>query len=103
MNLLRNGTIRPGCRWQTRNALEGQAALTVRANQHQPVVPPGIRVTEGRRLVARAVPQTQKLAVELGQLPGIFAVEDGLDQVKGLVIRGHVLVSDPVMALGATG
>ena len=103
MKLLGNWPIGPACRWQRGDALERQAGLVVLANQDQPVLAPGIRSPQGRWLVAAAVPQAQKFTVELGQLPGIFAVEDGLHQVQGPVIRGQLLFSIPVVGRGETG
>jgi hypothetical protein len=78
---LRVGTLRPRHRRQLGHLLEGQHGAPPRPVQHEPVLPPGVRPAGGRGLVALPVAQPEQLPVELGQRPGVGAVEHHLAQL----------------------
>lgn len=75
---LRVWPVRPCHLGQVIDPLEGDLGPTRRTSQDQPVLPVGIRLTLGRRLVTRAVLVVQKQPVELRKPPRVRAVEDHL-------------------------
>ena len=77
-----HGYLRKGPRryLQVVDVLESQLATALRIGQHQPVVI--IRRVIVRRLIARSVPQTQELAVELRQLSDVRSVQNSVQQLR---------------------
>jgi hypothetical protein len=79
---LRDRTVWPGRFRQLGDLLERHAVGAGGIPQHQPVLALGIRLSGGRRLVARAVPPAKQLPVELRQPPGVGGVQHDLQQPR---------------------
>ena len=80
VQLLGRSRFRPRRRWELGHLLEGETRRPRRVDQDQPL--PAVRVVgAGRRgLVAGAVAIAEERPVELGQPPGVGAVEHDLLQ-----------------------
>ena len=69
--------------------MERHLDRSVLVAEHQPVLSLRVRVAGGGRLVSWPVPPSQELAVELGQLPGVGAVQHDLLKPREPLFRRH--------------
>ena len=88
VHLLRDVVVRPGGRLQPLNLLERQSPVALGVEQDEPVTAPLVVGVRWRRLVARPVPESEELTVELGEPARVGGVQHHLRQPGEVAHRG---------------